>query len=119
MGYAEAGVYYGWVALLLGPIGLFGGHFSWLANPLLWGSWIALRKGYFDVALAVAVIAIATALTFLVGKTIPVGDSGNYAYEVRFGYYIWLTSIALAGTAAAIHLVQERTKRAKAVNTRN
>ncbi|WP_152559004.1 hypothetical protein [Ralstonia solanacearum] len=108
MGYAEAGVYYGWVALLLGPIGLFGGHFSWLANPLLWGSWIALRKGYFDVALAVAVIAIATALTFLVGKTIPVGDSGNYAYEVRFGYYIWLTRETLIYQSQPSSLTQLR-----------
>lgn len=104
IGYAEAGVYYGWAALLLGPVGLFGGHFSWLANPLLWCSWITFRKNNYRVAFAYAVVAIAMALTFLRGETIPVGSSGNYPYEILFGYYIWLTSIGFAGAAARVRL---------------
>lgn len=104
--YAEAGVYYGWAALLLGPIGVFDGHFSWLTNPLLWGSWIALQKNHCGIALTAAIISIAIALTFLAGKTIAVGDSGEFPYEVRFGYYVWLASIALTATVAAIRLAQ-------------
>ncbi|MBX3794472.1 hypothetical protein DEE89_14965 [Ralstonia pickettii] len=119
MGYAEAGVYYGWAALLLGPIGLFAGHFSWLANPILWSSWIALQKGHFYAAFTSAVVAIAVALTFLAGKTIAVGDSGEFPYEVRFGYYVWLASIALAGAVAAIHIVRRDIKKAAAVATRS
>ncbi|MCT7307917.1 hypothetical protein [Ralstonia wenshanensis] len=116
--HAEAGVYYGWAAILLGPIGLFAGHFSWLANPLLWSSWIALQMDHFYSAFTTAVVALAVALTFLAGKTIAVGDAGEFPYEVRFGYYLWLASIALAGAVAAIHIVQRDVEKAEAVATR-
>ncbi|MFZ6720304.1 hypothetical protein [Undibacterium sp. Ji49W] len=100
IGYAEAGVYYGWAALLLGPIGLFGGHFSWLANPLLWFSWSKFESKNYNAALGASILAIMMALTFLLNGTIPVGSSGSYKYEVLFGYYLWLGSVVLAGFAA-------------------
>lgn len=110
IGYAEAGIYYGWAALLLGPIGLFGGHFSWLANPLLWFSWIAFWRKKYGPALVTATLGAAIALSFLLGKTIPVGSSGNYPYEVLYGYYIWLGAIAAAGGAATACLLAHSPK---------
>ena len=104
IGYAEAGVYYGFAALLLGPIGLLGGHYSWLANPLFWYSWFAIRRTSFPSALAASVVAMIAALTFLAGKTIPVGSSGTFPYEILFGYYVWLCALALSGSVAIVHI---------------
>lgn len=106
--YAEAGVYYGFAALLLGPIGLFGGHYSWLANPLFWYSWFAIRRTSFPSALAASVVAMIAALSFLAGKTIPVGSSGTFPYEILFGYYVWLCAIALSGSVAIVHIHASR-----------
>jgi hypothetical protein len=102
IGYAEAGVYYGWAALLLGPIGLFVGHFSWLANPLLWFSWLKFRRKNYGTAFVASILAIIMALTFLLNETIPVGSSGSYKYEVLFGYFLWLGSVVLAAFAAGV-----------------
>lgn len=101
IGYAEAGVYFGWAALLLGPIGLFGGHFSWLANPLLWCAWVTFWRKSYAAALLLSIVSAAMALTFLLPASIPVGSSGNFPYEILYGYYIWLGSIAMSAAAAA------------------
>ena len=102
IGYAEGGDYYGWAALLLGPIGLFAEHFSWLANPLLWFSWMNFHRKFFGSAFVASILAILMTLTFLVNKTIPVGSSGNFKYQVLIGYFLWVGSVVLAALAAGI-----------------
>jgi len=100
----EGGTYYGWAALVLGPIGLFGGHFSWLANTFLVLYWIAIWREKYGTAVISSVLAMCIALTFLRGVAIPVGSAGSFPYEVLFGYYTWLTSIALACGGAGVCL---------------
>ena len=102
IGYAKSDVYYGWAALLLGPIGLFGGHFSWLANPLIWYSWSQYERGRFARAAQVAILGLAVALTFIFTKHIPEGSSGSYPYQIRIGYYVWLTSMVTFILAAVL-----------------
>lgn len=100
-GYRASGdSYYGFFCLLLGPIGLFGGHFSWIANPLLVFSWMRFTSGAAASALALAVTALLMALTFLFEDKIPVGSSGEFSFEIGMGYWVWLTSVALAVLAA-------------------
>ena len=89
-------------ALLLGPIGLFGGHFSWLANPALAAAWAMYWKKRYAAAAKIAIVALLFAGTFLLGNTIPVGSSGNFSYRALSGYYVWLASIGYTAVAAAL-----------------
>lgn len=88
--------HFGIEALIMGPIGLFGGHFSWLANPILWWVWKAIRSSKFETSPFMSILAFAIAMTFLFSEEIPVGSAGMYNYSTHVGYYLWLTSIGLA-----------------------
>lgn len=92
----------GLAAFLLGPIGLFGGHFSWLANPALATAWIMCRKKRYVAALTASVVATLLAATFLLQDSIPVGSSGDFPYQALSGYYVWLASIGYTIVAAAL-----------------
>ncbi|MBG9389872.1 hypothetical protein [Caenimonas aquaedulcis] len=91
--------HFGAEALVLGPIGFFAGHFSWLANPLLWGSWFTRTRQGISPSFPLALIAFIPAILFLVGETVPVGSAGSYKYHVSLGYYLWLSSMAVAAIA--------------------
>ena len=95
-GSGSGGAYPGWVTLLLGPIGLLGGHISWLANPALCYSWVMLSRRNYPAASTSASIALVAALTFPFYSTVPVGGSGNFSFSAQYGYYMWLASIVLA-----------------------
>lgn len=89
--------HYGLEALLLGPIGLFAGHFSWLANLLLLGAWTPRDDTL--VSSSFAVMGLLIALTFLFGNTVAVGRAGEYPYRVAIGYFLWITSFVLVTAA--------------------
>lgn len=93
-------VHLGVEALVLGPIGFFAGHFAWVANPLLWGSWITRARPGMRLSFRLALLSFATALLFFVGETVPVGSAGYYKYHVDLGFYLWLASMAVAAGAA-------------------
>jgi hypothetical protein len=95
-------VYPGWAAFFIGPIGLFGSHFSWLANPCLGMSWLKLRKQKIHTAALWAAVALLFALTFSVQSTIPVGSSGSFPYKAAIGYYVWLASILMVLVPAVL-----------------
>jgi hypothetical protein len=99
---AVGGAQFGIFAFLLGPIGLFAGHFSWLANPLLWLAWRQFNKNEQGVTLFLAAFSLLIALSFLLGKTIAVGSSGEYPYRVLIGYYVWIASIVAALAAPLV-----------------
>ncbi|TAK89479.1 MAG: hypothetical protein EPO06_11260 [Burkholderiaceae bacterium] len=94
-------------ALFFGWLGLFAGHYSWVANPLLWISWFKYSKNDYQPALAMALIAFAFSLTFLLADTIPVGSSGPSSYKALSGYYLWVLSISMTAFSAAIKLYFE------------
>lgn len=87
-------------ALVLGPIGFFAGNFAWVANPLLWGSWITRARPGISPSFLLALLAFAPALLFLVGETVPVGSAGDYRYHVGLGFHLWLASMAVSAGAA-------------------
>jgi hypothetical protein len=101
------GTYSGLFAFVWGPVGLFGGHFSWLANPVFWFSWVGLWREKQGLALAASVIALLIALSFLLNETIPVGSSGPFQYKALYGYYIWVGSMGLTAFAAVVGMVAE------------
>ena len=63
--------YWGMLAFLLGPVGLFAGHIAWLANTLLFFSWRGTRKRHFYKGLLKDVLAFLIALTFAFAERIP------------------------------------------------
>ncbi len=101
----------GIVAFLTGPIGILFGHFSWLANHLLFFAWYALSKGRGVLARISAVSAILLAFSFLFGRTIILGTGGEVPYRVLDGYFIWLASLVVA--AAEAFLVKHERKEGK------
>ncbi|MFC5551893.1 hypothetical protein [Massilia aerilata] len=95
----------GLMAFLLGPMGLFDRHFSWLANPVLGAAWIMYWRKKYAPAVTAAIFALLLAGTFLFADTIAVGSSGNSSYKPLSGYYVWLGSIAYTAVAAALGVV--------------
>jgi hypothetical protein len=93
---------FGIFAFFVGPIGLFAGHFSWLANPLLWFAWGRFNKSKELVALGTAIAALMVALGFALTKTVAVGSSGEYPYTLSVGYFVWLASIVSTIAATLI-----------------
>ena len=100
--------HYGLEALLIGPLGLLDGEFSWLANILLWGAWL-VRKKPKTLPVVLAILAIIVAGGFLLGHTVIVGSSGKIPFKVGLGYWLWLASMVLAG-ASALTYVQPSAK---------
>ena len=77
--------HFGLEAFLLGPIGFFAGHFSWLANPFLWISWTKRDVSSSGGAAIWAVVSLLVAISFFLPKTIAVGSSGGYSYQPAVG----------------------------------
>lgn len=79
--------------LLLGWLGLIYGCISWLANPILFASWVAIfikRKGH---ATFYASLATLLMLSFLLYKNEPyVMDAIEPITDYFLGYYLWVIS---------------------------
>ncbi len=101
--YGSAQDHYGLEALVLGPVGFFAGHFSWIANPLLWCSWFMRTGRNKGLSFVLAFLAFVAGASFLLGKTIAVGSAGEFPYRATVGFYLWLASMASAAIAAFIH----------------
>ena len=107
--YGRPQPHWGLEALLLGPIGLFAGHFSWLANPALWIAWLRLKRRKSG-GTRLSLLGAALALTFLFSERIAVGSAGEFAYSVGIGYVLWVAamiSAALAGILRGRQLHQK------------
>ena len=86
----------GWAAVLSG-----GAGFSWIANPLLFASWLALRKNL-RTSMFASVFATLLSLSFLLFDSVPDNEAGQKHQIVSYrpGYWLWTTSsiCMLAGT---------------------
>jgi hypothetical protein len=103
-GYEEVRqVHYGLEALILGPIGLLYGQVSWFANPFLLAALSARMRSTRRSAVALALIALATGSSFLLGKTVALGSAGETPYQVALGFYVWLVSIGLTCLSALLY----------------
>ena len=99
--------HFGFEAFLLGPVGLFAGHLSWIANLFLWRSWALRTRVSSRQSLVCAVLGLLVALTFEFRKTIAVGSSGEFSYSAGAGYFVWLLSLVLAGVAAHLYFTSD------------
>ncbi len=101
---------------LAAALGALGGNWSWVANPLLFVALFLLWRTRRRIAAAVlAIAAVAFALSFLVFREVTqfalVTDCGgciDTADHVAIGYWIWLLSLVIAATGAAIDALTVR-----------
>jgi hypothetical protein len=85
-------------------LGLFASatSWAWLANPILFWAWAALAVGEKIsslAALALSLVALVIAISFLFQREIMTNEAGILLpiTGYRIGYWIWLSSIAVCG----------------------
>jgi hypothetical protein len=101
----------GWGVLLLGWIEPFSaaqvGPFvavSWFANPCVVAAWIFAFQSNKGIAVALGAAGLLLGLGFLLGKLVLVSEAG-IPYQITgyaAGYWIWITSLAVALVAAIL-----------------
>jgi hypothetical protein len=95
----------GWLGVL-GGLG-YPAHLVWLANPLLIFTW-ALIGSKSSKAGPVSLMCLGFAASFVMADRILIGASHTGAIQVsfridlRYGYWLWLASIACAVVAAQL-----------------
>ena len=94
----------GFGPLLLGGLLVFGGlgNMTWLANPLLLFSWIAVLNGSRQVAIYLSLSALAVSAMFLLAGTVGVEKGPMDITCVGPGYWLWLASSAAASVSALL-----------------
>jgi hypothetical protein len=107
----------GWnpsVALLLvGWVGVLGGVFTWLANPLLVASWALMHSRPRRVAALICALAsLGLALTFLLQRKLLTDGAGNYSTITGYalGYWLWVSSIATALIGCTFGVLRDRSQ---------
>jgi len=100
----------GWSILLLGGLALFGSpaNATWLANPALFASWGLLIGSQWRAALIAAIVALAGGASFLLFDGVVSSESGGLSSitGTAIGYWLWLSSMAVACFGAALSLRQ-------------
>jgi hypothetical protein len=91
--------------LLQGWRGLTAGYIEWLANPLLWLSWLALMRRRPAAALVLALATLGLMLLFLArGPLHWAAQPGTHTVQRAVGFWLWLASALCALCAAACSL---------------
>jgi hypothetical protein len=107
----------GWYLLLIGLIGVFGGYFEWLANPVLLAAWVFSFAGKNKVALLLGILASAFMVAFLFRHVMIASEAPTYEKIVGYGagYWLWLTSAGLAIISGATGLMTQRQRPLRAI----
>jgi hypothetical protein len=86
-----------WI-LFFGPFALFQGIVTWLANPVLFVSWIATVIQKQSAALVFSLMALGLGLSFFFyhGSKFHDGSQINTIGYPALGYWLWITSIVTA-----------------------
>lgn len=95
----------GWFGMLLGGSGLV-----WIANPLLFTTWMLLARNKRS-SWVVSFLASVAALSFLFFHNATENEAGHFSsiLKVGFGYWLWLSSclITLIGSLAIRFSIRE------------
>ena len=94
--YGESHARLGIEAFVMGPLGLAAGHFSWIANILLFLGWFTRSRSGINLPFLLAILAFGTAMTFLGAPPVAAGSAGEVGLRPDIGYFVWLASMALA-----------------------
>jgi len=97
--------------LLIGWLGLFDRYYEWLANPALLATWILMSfRASRVLSLIAGFISLGFALSFLREKRFPLDEAGNIGKigSYAMGYWLWLSSIALALIGSATLMIVDR-----------
>lgn len=80
--------------ILLGWAEVFEGGIAWLANPLLFISWLFLLIKQPKISFPLSLITFILSLSYLSVSTITVNEVGGKAAITSYGlgYYLWLAS---------------------------
>jgi hypothetical protein len=99
----------GWYLLLIGLIGVFGGYFEWLANPVLLAAWVFSFAGKNKAAL-LGILSSAFMVAFLFRHAMIASEAPTYEKIIGYGagYWLWLTSAGLVIVSGAAGLMTQR-----------
>jgi len=80
--------------LAIGWLGIFCGFLDWLANPLLWLTWMLLALRRYKLATATALAATILAAAFFARDSIAISEAPTYGRILGHhkGYWLWLAS---------------------------
>ena len=94
----------GWGLLLFGWMGLLSGTLAWLANPLLFVSWVFLAMSKFRLAFYVALGAFLFAMSFLLNSEVISSTRPDYSKIVGYGigYWLWIASALIVTVGAGV-----------------
>lgn len=96
----------GWSILVFGLLAIDGtaANMSWFANPLLFVAWIAAFAGRAVASVILGLVALAVGSSFLFQTEVITNEGGllNPITGLKEGYWLWLTSMALACIAGAL-----------------
>jgi hypothetical protein len=84
------------------PVGDTFANATWLANPILFAAWYAAVTGKKTRATLLSFAAFVLGCTFMLGHTVVTNEGGVPAdiTGYRIGYWLWVTSMAIAVIAA-------------------
>jgi hypothetical protein len=107
----------GYGILLFGLLPLWAtpANMTWLANPMLFGAWVAVLLGAKKSSLCLSFSALAVSAAFLFMKTVVTNEAGiaSPITGLRLGYWLWLASMAAAVAAALTTLASSPATMAK------
>ena len=107
----------GWYLLVIGLIGVFGGYFEWLANPVLLAAWVFSFAGKNKAALLLGILASAFMVAFLFRHAMIASEAPTYEKIVRYGagYWLWLTSAGLVIVSGTTGLMKQRQRQLRSI----
>jgi len=100
----------GWGLLLFGWMGLLSGTVAWLANPLLFASWVFLAMSKFRAAFYLALGAFLIAMSFLLNSEVISSTKPDYSKIVGYGigYWLWIASALILAVGAGVLTIRSR-----------
>ena len=96
--------------LCIGWIGIFGGVYAWLANPILLVAWTFILFHRNGRATILLIASLGLALSFLREKHWERDESGMHTANITgygLGYWLWIASIGIALIGCVFAMISE------------
>ena len=86
----------GYMSFLFGWLGVLAADpasFVWIANPLLFASWVKIRKST-RISFVLSILSLIIMVSFLFAGKIIVSESGSLQEinSIKIGYWLWVLS---------------------------